>query len=301
MLICNVVVYTLVWEDHDRQYHLSLADGRLRRLKCVKHHSDDDDDAIQKAMDLAYESHSSVMMRDSQLQIWQRRLASSWGHRHWRCEEWLESCPCYSERTMFLPMMLLCKQMYPEIMESIFESHTFLFNEMPAVYRFFVAAPSLFIGSIRSLDITLVLPYAEYRSYDHIGGTQPARQLEALRKALTKITFRDLRISLDVRDRQCWRKLPESGILNRFGKVNVLNKYIVELPALLPGQSEHHENFHVDESTLQVRRRPPIRYWNFNPRKVERLTWKVAEGAKTTCWITSDTMGYIPNPYHDAT
>lgn len=112
MLICNVAVYNLIWEDHDQQYHLSLAEGRLRRLKCVKHHSDDDDDAIQKAMDLAYESQSSVMVRDSQLQLWQRRLVSSWGHRHWRCEEWFESCQSYSDRTMFQPMMLLCKQMY---------------------------------------------------------------------------------------------------------------------------------------------------------------------------------------------
>ncbi|KAK7927650.1 hypothetical protein PG985_004648 [Apiospora marii] len=287
MLICNVAVYTLIWEDHDQQYHLSLADGRLRRLKCVKHHSDDDDDAIQKAMDVAYESQSSVMVRDGQLQLWQRRLASSWGHRHWRCEEWSESCPSSSERTMFQPMMLLCKQMYLEIMESIFESHTFLFNEMPAAYRFFVAVPSPFLNSIRSLDITLVLPYAEYRSYSSTGGSQPATHLKALQEAMTKIAFRDLRISLDVRDRQCWRKLPESGILNGFGKVKVLNKYV-------------HENFDVDSSTLRVHRRPLIRYWNFNPRKVERLIWKVAEGGKRPCWITSDTMGYIPNPWHDA-
>lgn len=171
---------------------------------------------------------------------------------------------------------------------------------MPAVYRFLVSVPSPLIGSIRSLDITLVLPYAEYRPYNSIDGSQPATQLEALQKTLTEITFRDLRITLDVRDRQCWRKLPESGILTGLGKVKVLNKYIVELPALLPGQNEQHDDFLADHSTLRIHRRPPIRYWNFNPRKVERLTWKVAEGAQTACWISSDTMEYIPNPWHDA-
>lgn len=56
-------------------------------------------------------------------------------------------------------------------MESIFESHTFLFNEIPAVYRLFVAVPSPFIGSILSLDISLVLPYAEHRLFNRIGGS----------------------------------------------------------------------------------------------------------------------------------
>ncbi|KAK8090647.1 hypothetical protein PG994_000152 [Apiospora phragmitis] len=243
-----MAVYTLIWEDHNRQYHLLLADGRLRRFKCVKHPNDDEDDAIQTAMDMAFASQS-----------------------------------------------------YPEIMESIFESHTFLFNDMSSAYHFFVAAPSPFIGCIRSLDVSLVLPYAEYRSYNHESGTQlPATQLEALQKSLAKLTFRDLRISLDVLDRQGWRKVPEKGISQSFGKVKVLNEYIMELPALFPGENEQHENLDMDSFTIHIRRRPPIRYWNFIPRMVECLTWKVAEGTEAACWVTSDTMGYILNPYHDA-
>ncbi|KAK6852467.1 hypothetical protein PG995_011018 [Apiospora arundinis] len=294
------MIYALIWEDHDRKYHLSLINGRLRRLKCVKHHSDDDEDAIQKAMDMAYNSQSSVMMRDMQLQLWQRRLVSRWGNRHWRCEEWLNSCPSYSEHTMFQPMMLVCKRMYPEVMASIFESHTFLFNEMSSVYHFFVARPSPFLESIRSLDVSLVLPYAEYRPYSRMGGPQPATRLEAFQEVLAKLTFRDFKISLDVQDRQCWRKIPEAGILNRFGEVKVLNKGVIELPALLPGDGEQNGDLKLDSCPFQIQRRPQIRYWNFNPRKVERLTWNVAEGNKTTCWIASDTMGYIPNPWHDA-
>ncbi|KAK8105788.1 hypothetical protein PG999_009147 [Apiospora kogelbergensis] len=246
------MIYTLIWEDHDRQYHLFLDNGRLRRLKCVKHHSDDDEDAIQKAMDVVYESQSPGMVTHAQLRLWRRRLASTWGCRHWR---------------------------YPEIMASIFESHTFLFNDISSAHHFFVVKSSSFLGSIRSLDISLVLPYVEYRSYSHAGGPQPATRLDAIQEALARITFRDLRISLDVQDRQCWRQIPEAVILNSLGEVRVLNRGIVELPALFPGSRDQH--------------------WELNGGN-ERLTWNAAKGTDTSCWIASDSMGYIPNPWSDA-
>lgn len=185
-------------------------------------------------------------------------------------------------------------------MASIFESHTFLFNDISSAHHFFVVKSSSFLGSIRSLDISLVLPYVEYRSYSHAGGPQPATRLDAIQEALARITFRDLRISLDVQDRQCWRQIPEAVILNSLGEVRVLNRGIVELPALFPGSRDQHWELNGGNGKFQVQRRSLIRYWNFNPRKIERLTWNAAKGTDTSCWIASDSMGYIPNPWSDA-
>lgn len=108
------MIYAYVWQGpYDHMYHesngrhLHFKDGRWVHTRCVMYQEDDEDtDMIQKQMDLIRNTGRGDLL------LWQRRLASTWGQRHWRCAERIEyGKPTSIDRTDLGALMVACKKM----------------------------------------------------------------------------------------------------------------------------------------------------------------------------------------------
>lgn len=127
-----------------------------------------------------------------------------------------------------------------------------------------------------------------------------------------------LQISLDVYDRGPWRKLPERALASHLARIPVRRgkkgetNYTVDLPAALPIRTHYAGLEELGAVTgdgiastattmpFRVTRRPPLRYWQFNPGEVEHFTWETWRGKRRQqhCWIAlSKAARPIPNPY----
>ncbi|KAI1206049.1 uncharacterized protein F4807DRAFT_243707 [Annulohypoxylon truncatum] len=296
------MIYNLVWTGpYDHKYHagrgrhIHFQNGHWINARCVMYEDDEDLDLLQKNMDSMHSSGKGDLV------MWQRRLASTWGCRHWRCEERMQ----YERRksvdhTDFMSMMLVCKRMFPEVVESIFESHQFLFNDFFSAHRFFVYNPSPYIPYMRHLDLSLNLPFHEYAPFVI---DAPKSRVRELWKALERIScLHTLRISLDIYDRGAWRKIPERGVTEQLRNLKVLKDFTLELPPSLPIKADIPNMHNLDaqgEEPFTVVRRPPLRYWQFTPGQVERFTWDThTKGQQSHCFITlAREARNVPNPY----
>lgn len=108
------MIYAYVWQGpYDHMYHesngrhLHFQDGHWVHTRCVMYQEDDEDtDLIQQQMDLIRDSGRGDLL------LWQRRLASTWGQRHWRCEERIKyGTPTSIDRTDLGALMITCKKM----------------------------------------------------------------------------------------------------------------------------------------------------------------------------------------------
>ncbi|TGJ80843.1 hypothetical protein E0Z10_g7914 [Xylaria hypoxylon] len=336
------MIYAYVWQDpYDHMYHesngrhLHFKDGHWVHTRCVMYQEEDDDrDLIQKHMDLIHHTGRGDLL------LWQRRLASTWGQRHWRCAERIEyGKPTSIDHTDLGALMVACKKMQPEVIESFLECHKIIFNDVFSAHRFLVRpGSSHLIRHLRNLDLTLSVPFHELAPFMAIGcpdtddhedvaeRTSPTRvknnRLGAIFAAVAghPTCLHSLRISLDVYDRGPWRKIPERTLASyleripvRRGKKGEVN-YTVELPPALPIRThyaslqeledEGHEAGKGDERRaalpFNITRRPPLRYWQFNPGEVEHFTWETCQGERRHhhCWIAlSKATRLISNPY----
>ncbi|KAI4864699.1 hypothetical protein F4820DRAFT_422716 [Hypoxylon rubiginosum] len=294
------MIYGLVWlgqwdhKYHSRGRHLHFQNGHWTNTRCVMYEDDENLDLIQRNMDTIHNSGKGDLM------MWQKRLASTWGSRHWRCEERLQYGRQKSvDRTNFIGMMLVCKRMFPEVVESIFESHQFLFNDFFSAHRFFVYSPSPYASHIRHLDLTLSLPFHEYAPFIV---DQPKSRVRELWEALGDIScLHSLRVSLDIYDRGPWRKIPECGVTAQLKDLRVLRDFTVELPPSLPIKTQlpNMQNIDAEDVAFEVVRRNPLRYWQFCPGEVERFRWEThTKGEQSHCYINLiRDPSYVRNPY----
>ncbi|KAI2641277.1 hypothetical protein GGS21DRAFT_547604 [Xylaria nigripes] len=322
----RMMVYAHVWQGpYDHMYHessgrhLHFKNGRWVHTRCVMYKEDDENpDLIQTQMD-----RISCTGGSGDLLLWQRRLASTWGQRHWRCGERIEHGePTSIDHTDLGALMVVCKKMHPEVMESFLGSHTMIFNDIFSAYRFLVRSPSTqLLQYTRKLDLTLSVPFHWLAPFFVRSGTgDPAVTAEssvplgAILAAVAEKTtcLHSLRISLDVYDRGPWREIPERSLVPALKRISVRRgqkgevNYIVELPPTLPVRVHDSldEPRTSEEGTeaipFRVVRRPPLRYWQFNPREVEHFTWgtcKVAKPHHHCCIALAKTTRYIANLY----
>ncbi|KAI5919144.1 hypothetical protein F4810DRAFT_688559 [Camillea tinctor] len=301
-------IYSYIWLGaYDNMYHVPngrhiiFKEGRWYNMRCVMSEVDEDRDFIQKTMDYIYESGQGDLL------MWQRRLSSTWGSRHWRCEERIEYGSMGAiDRTDFGSMMLVCKRMYPEVVESVFESHKFIFNDLFTAHRFFVHQPSPYVSHLRDLDITL---HTSFRECSPLAINLPKNRVREVINAVKSLpSLHSLRISVDICDRGPWRKLPERDLAIHFKACQALKKFVVEFPPLLAGKTYLFDGQDLDtdaanpESTsmpFTVIRRPPLRYWQFHPGEVEHFKWEMFKrGSQPHCRITLAKSGTaISNPY----
>ncbi|KAI0551313.1 hypothetical protein F4679DRAFT_539976 [Xylaria curta] len=322
------MIYAYVWQGpYDHMYHesngrhLHFKDGHWVHTRCVMYQEDDEDlDLIQKQMDLIRETGRGDLL------LWQRRLASTWGQRHWRCAERIEyGKPTSIDRTDLGALMIACKKMHPEVMESFIECHKIIFNDLFSAHRFLLRPGSSHpIRRLRNLELTLSVPFHELAPFMTIGPSDTddnddvaesttlmrakSSRLGAILVALAEYPtcLHSLRISLDVYDRGPWRKIPERTLASHLARIPVRRSkkgevnYIVELPSALPIRTHYASLQELDDGceaskgdknreamAFKVTRRPPLRYWQFSPGEVEHFTWETCRGEKRHqhCWI----------------
>lgn len=105
-------IYQYLWARHGQHFHWYTDQGRPAIARCVMSELDEDDDLIQKQMDMIHSSPFPDTIKAIQMTMWQRRLTSSWGRRHWRCEERLETeCRRRLRNPHFMAVILVCKKM----------------------------------------------------------------------------------------------------------------------------------------------------------------------------------------------
>lgn len=185
-------------------------------------------------------------------------------------------------------------------MESIFESHTFLFSSLPTAYTFFVSQPSPFLPHLRNIDITLVLPFADYQDFLNPQAERKHGGLAALMSFLSSMNLRHLRLSFDVSDRKFWRRVPEVRILGDCASFNVLKSFVVELPASLPDADRAGRQSKEGDGRFpfHLRRQSRLRYHEVCLDRVERLTWNFSDKAGVG-WVSSDSIAYMANPWSE--
>jgi hypothetical protein len=302
----RTMIYSYLWQNkHDHHYHvpngrhIHFKNGRWVNARCVMNAADEDPDFIQKQMDAA------VTTDRGHMHMWQNRLASTWGHRHWRCEERINhSRKGFIFRSDFASLIIVCKRMYPEVMESIFRTHTFFFNDTFSAHRFLVTHPPQLVQHMRNLDLTLCTRSGDYSVVAHDKSAEAECRLNDIWASLGRMhSLKTLRVSLDVYDRGPWRIIPEQGAIEGLRNLRVLQDFKVELPPKMPLQNIVYPDHVIDEDEVPftVVRRPPLRYWEFSPWHVERFQWETQiDGDITSCWITllTDTTP-IKNPYLD--
>ncbi|KAI1819397.1 hypothetical protein F4861DRAFT_543973 [Xylaria intraflava] len=335
------MIYAYVWQGpYDHMYHesngrhLHFKDGHWVHTRCVMYQEDDEDvDLIQKQMDMIHHAGGP-----GNLLMWQRRLASTWGRRHWRCEERIEyGEPTSIDRTDLGALMVVCKRMHPEVMESFLESHKMIFNDVFSAHRFLVRHPTApLLRHIRNLDLTLSLPFHGFTSLighpdtDELTATtaessaQPAQAptdyLSAILAVVADKTtcLHSLRVSLDVYDRGPWREIPERALLPALTRMHVRRgkggqaNYTVELPPTLPIRAYYAGLQDLDDECgdlgeegsdvipFRVVRRSPLRYWQFHPGEVEHFAWETCPGVKPRqhfCVALRKAARGVPGPH----
>ncbi|KAH7035886.1 uncharacterized protein B0I36DRAFT_97644 [Microdochium trichocladiopsis] len=287
------IIYTHLWRHpYAHEYHqpngrhISYERGRWFSRQCVMYPDEEDLNSIQNAMDVAYEQ-----TKLDNLQRCHAWLRSTWGHRHWRCQERMCRPATVVDKTDFIYMMLICKRMYPEIMQSIFESKRFMFNDIISAHEFLAGDGMPFARHIRDLELTFNLGQHHYQPFMLAAAEQGAGQ-DALDKlsrhgllndiwtALGKMAcLHNVRIAFDVYDRGVWRKIPEKNITSALKHLSVQHQFTIELPPRLPIPAPRLEGQALDDDTdgknpFSVLRRPALRYWTFVPDKVERFTFE---------------------------
>ncbi|KAK5633697.1 hypothetical protein RRF57_009412 [Xylaria bambusicola] len=281
------MIYAYVWQGtYDHMYHesngrhLHFKDGHWIGTRCVMYQEDDEDmDMIQKQMDII--RHSGI----GDLLMWQRRLASTWGQRHWRCAERIEyGRPTSIDRTDLGALMVTCKKMHPEVMQSFLECHKIIFNDLFSAHRFLVPSKhySPLIRHIRKLELTFSVPFHEFTPFMAIGcpdtdgqyrgdtaerTTSPTKanssRLGAVFAAVAEhpTCLHSLRVSLDVYDRGPWRKLPERALASVLDRIPVRrgkggeSNYTLELPPALPIRTHYAGLQGLDEEDNSGERR----------------------------------------------
>jgi hypothetical protein len=225
-------------------------------------------------------------------------------------------------------------------MQTFFEGHKFMFNDLFSAHRFLVrqGSSSHLIRHIRQLDLSLSVPFHELAPFLTIGRTDTDQHDDAESTSLAQAQnsrlgailaavagrttcLHHLRLSLDVYDRGPWRRLPESALAPLLERIHVRRgkkgevNYTVELPPALPIRTHYVSMQYLEDNALRegeaggektaamsfnVVRRPPLRYWEFNPGDVEHFTWETCDGERQQqhCWIAlSKAARFISNPY----
>ncbi|RYP04582.1 hypothetical protein DL765_010138 [Monosporascus sp. GIB2] len=266
------MVYEYVWSNtQDHMFHVPngrhvyFQRGRWRNIRCVMHEMDEDPDFIQKQMDMIYESGGADSDNDE--------------------------------------LRVNDGDLYPEVMQSIFESHQFHFNDLYSAYRFFVSHPPAFVSHMRHLDLTFDMSFADYAPFIFETASKRKNHITPIWKALGDMNcLQNLRVSFDVYDRGPWRTLPESNVTKGVLDLRVVNNFTVELPASMPIYNMLFEKQELSGDggvPFEIVRRPALRYWEFHPHEVERFRWDThAKGNLKVCWVTLlNSSRRIPNPY----
>lgn len=152
---------------------------------------------------------------------------------------------------------------YPEVLQSIFEYHTFMLSDLTSAHWFLEFKPPPLLQHVRHLEISLSPASYEFGPFFagyFVGGET---RLTKIMHRLSKFTcLHELRISFDTWHRGFWVDIREQDLFSKLAELRVLRDFTVEFPAGYIKAPEGIPHGYCDRvSNLQVVRKPPIRYW----------------------------------------
>ncbi|KAF7530783.1 hypothetical protein G7054_g9504 [Neopestalotiopsis clavispora] len=270
------LVYYHVWDDgRARDHHIYHDESGLGHTRCVMSPRHEHHDHIQLEMDRIYDAPCFDHLRETRLRMWYyRQFFQSWGHRHWMCKERLQSIKLScdedeefsgEDRTGWMDMLLVCKQMYPEVLRSIFENHKFLVNDYTAVHKFLVTQPPPLLQHIRHLDLTV-----DASAWDSAALLKEPQVPHAVKTQLVKILeilstltcLQDLRLSFYSWGGQSWAHVREEALISRLAMLRPRKHFTIDLPPVSEkGDHKPHHDGVRENRLLQIARRPRVRYW----------------------------------------
>ncbi|KAI1340211.1 hypothetical protein F5Y15DRAFT_415099 [Xylariaceae sp. FL0016] len=155
------MVYAECWIVSGLKQHVFTYGSKLTHSPCILAEGEVDTRLEQL-------EHINTLRRGSRLgsrppsidHKWASRFTSRW-HDHWRCEEAMSEQEgdhgCV--KTLFLPVLLTCKQMYIEAFHSLYASIIPVFTDLETAQRMLVTSPSRSTTLLSSLELSLALPY----------------------------------------------------------------------------------------------------------------------------------------------
>ncbi|RWA04481.1 hypothetical protein EKO27_g10625 [Xylaria grammica] len=176
------MVYAECWVVSGLRQHVFLdCHGRqLGHSPCIRTSGEPDERnyEIQRLMSCRRRNRRGARSRSSVAvdRLWAARFSSDW-HEHWPCEEMLPRTPekvarndhsSHSHRSLFLPILLLCKRTYIEALPSLYSSVTFIFTDIKSALRCLSSPFHPPTALLRSLIFSLALPFRtlhEQRDY----------------------------------------------------------------------------------------------------------------------------------------
>lgn len=176
------MIYHEMWEvSGSRQHVFETEDGpTLGHFPCVltPREKDTRNEDFERLWDRQQERRPRSLVVDAP---WAERMASSW-HEHWKCEEAMRASRASGSQTgtLFLPSLLTCRRMYvpsrarsrphpglstdrahrhQEALDSLYAKTTLVLTSLSLAHRLFVASPSPHTRLLRSLHLSLAIPY----------------------------------------------------------------------------------------------------------------------------------------------
>ncbi|KAI0016847.1 hypothetical protein F4780DRAFT_660978 [Xylariomycetidae sp. FL0641] len=151
----RAMIYTECWMASGLKQHVFLDQhGRLAHAPCL-HGPGQTDTRNEKARELCQARRASGSPSLSVDSKWASRFSSPW-HDHWRCEERMRRDK--RPRSLFMPILLACKQTYVEALPGLYASVTLLFTDLETPRRCLMDNLRSPAPLLRSLEFSLALP-----------------------------------------------------------------------------------------------------------------------------------------------
>ncbi|KAI3319464.1 hypothetical protein HD806DRAFT_260264 [Xylariaceae sp. AK1471] len=278
------MIYAECWLVSGLQQHVFLSrhDRQLTHSPCIlmPGQTDERNDEIQRLMCCQGQNRRGSRSRSSFVvdEQWASRFSSPW-HEHWRCEEEMlhpEKTARNDElnlhhRTLFLPILLACKQTYIEAFPSLYASVTLVFTDLESAHRCLLSPPlqpptTLFRSLVFSLALTYdTLHEQRFHTSPSLCNGPWARLCTTLSDMARFASLRSVTIRLDLvgdddggvgdwrRVRERWALCAIRGILARH--------LTVQLPAVAhPRWSRPYQYLDGDKTSFQIERYPKMRW-----------------------------------------
>ncbi|KAI1332339.1 hypothetical protein F5Y16DRAFT_357556 [Xylariaceae sp. FL0255] len=233
------MIYTECFVASDLKQHIyQNSDGRVTHSPCVfeRGEVDERNHEIQRLMDRQGQNRRGSRSRSSLVvdEVWAARFSSPW-HEHWRCKEEMvhsgqgsqnpldvaDGQPDRRHRTLFLPILLLCKRTYLEAFQILYASATFVFTDLETAHRTLVSPNKAFPTNIlRSLNFSFSESYDTFHQHRTSDLNGPWSQLcirlsdMARFSALRSVTLRLSLAGSHDEDEGDWWRVRERWILS---------------------------------------------------------------------------------------
>ncbi|KAI0832254.1 hypothetical protein F5Y06DRAFT_290390 [Hypoxylon sp. FL0890] len=165
------MIYSECWKVSGLKQHVFIRGSSLTHWPCTLA-SDEADERLEELQRMVQiqevppRSRTRALLLDEK---WAARFSSPW-YDHWCCEEDMkekmfhndgtyQGHPSHSRRTLFLPILLVCKRTYLEAHHSLYASVTLTFTDLAAAHACLALSPSTVASQLRSLAFSLVLPF----------------------------------------------------------------------------------------------------------------------------------------------